>query len=75
MDLVNQDKPLVSTVWQHVKTQELYVVKEQFRIGNELESWLDLRDNRDYSVMIRTDQLVQEYRKLDFQNTDTIAVL
>lgn len=67
-----QGKELIGTHWQHKITGEIYVVKEQFRVGNDIESWVDLRNEHNVCMMMQTDSLVRDYSPmtLEFQNTD-----
>jgi hypothetical protein len=67
-----ENKQLVGTHWSHNTTGERWVIKEQFRVGTDIECWVDLRNADNVCTMLRTDQLVLLYSKivLEFQNTD-----
>ena len=61
---MTQGKELVGTYWQHRTTEQTVCIKEQFRVGEDIESWLDCRDANDTSQMLRSDQLVREYTRI-----------
>lgn len=76
MDMVT-GKELVGTHWAHRVTGQRVVIKEQFRVGSDIESWVDLRNESNLSHMIQTDQLVRDYSRvyLEFQDSDAVRVL
>lgn len=64
MDLIKEDKSLVSTVWQHKNQLFTVVVKEQFRVGSDIEPWVDCRDSNDVCWMMRADDLARDYTRV-----------
>lgn len=64
MDLVTADKELVGTHWQHKITGQRVVVKEQFRVGMDIDSWVDCRDEQNACQMLISAQLVRDYQRI-----------
>lgn len=64
MDLVTTDKSLVGTLWKNRITGEQVQVKEQFRVGSDLDSWCDCRDDNNVCHMMTSTQLVKNYSRI-----------
>lgn len=65
---MTQGKELVGSTWQHREQGVMVTVREQFRVGEDIDSWVDCRDTSNVCIMMRAEQLVRDYQRLDLQH-------
>ena len=62
---MTEGKELVGSHWQHRIHGLRVTVREQFRVGEDIDFWVDCRDTSDACIMMRAGQLVLDYQRLD----------